>query len=105
MSWESTAVYYRALNELVKKKLGNLHSAEIAMVSVDFEPVERLQHQGEWDQIAGMLAAQAKKVEAAGAAGRERIELRPARGGRAHDDAQGGAADRKCIGYPCSPHS
>ena len=67
MSWESTVVYFRAINEGIKQKLGGLHSARIAMVSVDFEPLEQLQHAGEWGQIADILVADAKKIEAAGA--------------------------------------
>lgn len=46
MSWESTSLYYRLLNEGVKQKLGELHSAKIAMVSLDFQEVEVLQHRG-----------------------------------------------------------
>ena len=46
MSWESTAGYYQAINEGVKQELGGLHSAKIAMFSVDFEPIEQCQHNG-----------------------------------------------------------
>lgn len=67
MSWESTAHYYSGLNEGIKAKLGGLHSAKIAMVSVDFAPIEKLQHQGDWDATANILIDAAKKVEAAGA--------------------------------------
>lgn len=67
MSWESTALYYRLLNEGVKQRLGDLHSAKIAMVSVDFHEVEELQHHGEWDRAGALLAAAAQRVEAAGA--------------------------------------
>ena len=67
MSWESTLEYYRALNEGVKARLGGLHSARIAMVSVDFEPIERLQHDGDWEGTAVILSDAARKVEAAGA--------------------------------------
>lgn len=67
MSWESTLGYYRAINEGVRHALGKLHSAEIAMYSVDFEPLGQLQHAGDWDGTAGILAAAAQKVEAAGA--------------------------------------
>lgn len=67
MSWESTAHYYSGLNEGVKAKLGGLHSAKIAMVSVDFAPIEKLQHQGDWDATARILIDAAKGVEAAGA--------------------------------------
>lgn len=67
MSWESTAHYYSGLNEGVKAKLGGLHSAKIAMVSVDFAPIEKLQHLGDWDATADILIDAAKNVEAAGA--------------------------------------
>ena len=67
MSWESTVGYYRAINEGVKNKLGGLHSAQIAMVSVDFGPIEKLQHQGDWEGTALILVEAAKKIEAAGA--------------------------------------
>jgi aspartate racemase len=67
MSWESTLGYYRAINEGVRHALGGLHSAEIAMYSVDFEPLEKLQHAGDWEGTAGILSAAATRVEAAGA--------------------------------------
>ncbi|MDS1141358.1 aspartate/glutamate racemase family protein [Pusillimonas sp. SM2304] len=67
MSWESTADYYREINEGVKQALGGLHSAKIALFSVDFEPVEKLQHQGDWQGAAAVLADAARRVEAAGA--------------------------------------
>ena len=67
MSWESTAGYYREINQGVKKALGGLHSAKIAMYSVDFEPIEQLQHAGDWDGTAVILSEAAKNVEAAGA--------------------------------------
>ena len=67
MSWESTALYYRLVNEAVRDRLGGLHSARVAMVSVDFESIERLQHAGDWGAAGRMLAADARRVEAAGA--------------------------------------
>ena len=67
MSWESTAGYYRAINQRIKNKLGGLHSAKIVMVSVDFEPIEKLQMSGDWDRTAEILVQAAKGVEAAGA--------------------------------------
>jgi len=67
MSWESTVTYYRAINEGVKRVLGGLHSARIAMYSVDFEPVEKLQHAGDWAGTATILSAAARNIEAAGA--------------------------------------
>jgi aspartate racemase len=67
MSWESTLGYYRAINEGVKNALGGLHSAKIAMYSVDFEPIEKLQHAGDWKGTAKILSKAAKSVQAAGA--------------------------------------
>jgi aspartate racemase len=67
MSWESTALYYRWINELVKEKEGKLHSAQIAMVSVDFQPIEELQVKGEWEKSGEILSQAARQIEAAGA--------------------------------------
>ena len=67
MSWESTASYYKALNEGVKSELGGLHSAKIILYSVDFAEIESLQHKGAWDETAVMLSDAAKVVEAGGA--------------------------------------
>ncbi|WP_108125644.1 aspartate/glutamate racemase family protein [Saccharospirillum mangrovi] len=67
MSWESTAGYYRAINEGVKAQLGGLHSAQIALYSVDFAPIEQLQHAGDWDATAQLLSEAALKVQSAGA--------------------------------------
>lgn len=67
MSWESTVGYYRAINEGVRDALGGLHSAKIAMYSVDFDAIEKLQHAGDWQGTATILADAAKKVERAGA--------------------------------------
>ena len=67
MSWESTVGYYRAINEGVKKSLGGLHSAKIVLYSVDFEPIEQLQHKGDWEGTANILCEAALRVQAAGA--------------------------------------
>jgi aspartate racemase len=67
MSWESTAIYYRLANEMVRDRLGGLHSARIVMTSVDFAEVEELQASGAWDRAGGLLAAEAVRLEAAGA--------------------------------------
>lgn len=67
MSWESTVPYYRTVNEVVKARLGGLHSAKVALLSVDFAEVERLQHAGEWDAAGELLAGAARSLEAAGA--------------------------------------
>lgn len=67
MSWESTVGYYRAINEDIKAQLGGLHSAKIAMVSVDFDPIEKLQHAGDWQGTAQILKQAALNIERAGA--------------------------------------
>lgn len=67
MSWESTASYYKALNEGVKESLGGLHSAKICMYSVDFDDIEKLQHQGNWSETANILSKAAVAVECGGA--------------------------------------
>ena len=67
MSWESTAGYYRAINVGIKEALGGLHSAKIAMYSVDFAPIEKLQHSGDWDGTAQILSTAARNVQHAGA--------------------------------------
>ena len=67
MSWESTLGYYRKINEGVKNTLGGLHSAKIVMYSVDFGPIEKLQHAGDWEGTAKILSDAAKNIQAAGA--------------------------------------
>ena len=67
MSWESTLGYYKAINEGIKKELGGLHSAQIAMYSVDFQPIEHLQHAGDWNGTAKILSKAAQSIQAAGA--------------------------------------
>ena len=67
MSWESTESYYRAINQGVKQRLGGLHSAKIAMISVDFAEIEALQHRGDWDKTADILARGALALQRAGA--------------------------------------
>lgn len=67
MSWESTALYYRIINEQVKQRLGGLHSARSLMYSVDFQEIERLQVAGEWQKAGEILAAAAASLEQGGA--------------------------------------
>ncbi|KQT88175.1 aspartate/glutamate racemase family protein [Aurantimonas sp. Leaf443] len=67
MSWESTAVYYRRINESVRARLGGLHSAEILMRSVNFHEIVALQKAADWDGAARRLSAIAADLEAAGA--------------------------------------
>ncbi|MGW1883214.1 aspartate/glutamate racemase family protein [Streptomyces sp. NPDC001970] len=67
MSWESSAEYYRLLNELVRERAGGLHSARCILHSVDFAEIEELQVAGEWDQAGEILAEAARGLAAAGA--------------------------------------
>lgn len=67
MSWESSAVYYKLINEKVKKELGGLHSCRSLMYSVDFAEIEALQHRGDWEQLDDIMAAAAQRLEKAGA--------------------------------------
>ena len=67
MSWESSALYYRLINTGIRQRLGALHSAELLMYSVDFAPVEALQHEGDWPGAAQILIDAARRLEAGGA--------------------------------------
>ena len=67
MSWESTLPYYRLVNEGIQARLGGLHSARIALYSVDFHTIEQLQRAGDWDTAGALLADAARRVQAAGA--------------------------------------
>lgn len=68
MSWESTAVYYRRINEQVRNRLGGLHSAEVLMRSVNFEAIVGMQKANEWDAAGATLSALARSLERGGAA-------------------------------------
>ncbi|MCP4284775.1 MAG: aspartate/glutamate racemase family protein [Gammaproteobacteria bacterium] len=67
MSWESTALYYRYINEQTKQQLGGLHSAKIVLVSVDFHEIEALQRNDDWKSAAALLIDAARRAERAGA--------------------------------------
>jgi aspartate racemase len=67
MSWESTVPYYQVINRVVGKRLGGLHSAKVALYSVDFDEIEKLQHAGQWDRSGEVLADAARAVRRAGA--------------------------------------
>ncbi|QAR32157.1 aspartate/glutamate racemase family protein [Geovibrio thiophilus] len=67
MSWESTALYYKYINEGVKNTLGGLHSAKMLINSVDFGEVALLQSKGEWEKGAEMMIDEAQKLRRAGA--------------------------------------
>ena len=67
MSWESSLEYYRIINKAVKNKLGGLHSAKSILYSVDFEVIEKLQHQGDWEELTKIMIESAQRLERAGA--------------------------------------
>ena len=67
MSWESTALYYRTINELVRQQLGGLHSAKMVLHSVNFEEIETLQRAGDWQRAGEILGEAARGLELAGA--------------------------------------
>ncbi|MFJ7979824.1 aspartate/glutamate racemase family protein [Lysinibacillus xylanilyticus] len=67
MSWESSAEYYRLINEEVKEQLGGLHSAKCILYSVDFQKIEHYQAEGEWSKAGQVLAEAAQSLESAGA--------------------------------------
>lgn len=68
MSWQSTAIYYRHLNEIAKERLGDLHSADLILRSLDFADVAARQHDGDWEGLADILVAAGRDLERAGAA-------------------------------------
>jgi aspartate racemase len=67
MSWESTVLYYRIINETVKEKLGGLHSAKLVLHSQDFEEIASLQRAGAWDEAGQRLGRAAQSLRTAGA--------------------------------------
>ncbi len=67
MSWESSAEYYRLVNERVRARLGGFHSARTVLYSVDFAAIEAMQAEGRWDDAGRELNRAARALEAAGA--------------------------------------
>lgn len=67
MSWESSVEYYRIINEVVRERLGGLHSAKVIMNSIDFAPLAEMQAQNRWDEAGEMMADAARSLERAGA--------------------------------------
>ena len=95
MSWESSAEYYRLINEATRDRLGGLHSADCLLRSVDFAEVERLQRTGDWDQAGA--AARRRGQRAGGGRGRT--------AGAVHEhDAQGRRRDHRRDRDPVRPH-
>lgn len=69
MSWELTAIYYRLLNEIVRERLGGLHSAKLLLWSFDFAEIAERQHAGDWRGAGALLVEAARGLEASGAQG------------------------------------
>ncbi len=67
MSWESSLEYYRIVNQTIKEKLGGFHSAKCILYSVNFEEVEKRQHQGDWESLTQLMVDAAQRLKKAGA--------------------------------------
>ena len=67
MSWESSVVYYEIANRLVREKLGKFHSCQNVMYTVDFDEIQRLQHEDKWAELDAIMADAAMRLERAGA--------------------------------------
>lgn len=67
LTWESTAEYYRLINEMVHERLGKRHSAEMIVGSFDFNPINRMMVENNWDGVAELLFEMARNLEKAGA--------------------------------------
>jgi aspartate racemase len=67
MSWESSALYYRIINELVQKRFGGLHSCKILMYSADFAEIDKMQKGGEWNELSRIMVDIGSKLEREGA--------------------------------------
>lgn len=67
MSWESSIEYERIINTEVRRRLGGVHSADLIVRSYDFAVIEELQAAGDWDGAGAVLAADARRLQDAGA--------------------------------------
>jgi aspartate racemase len=67
MSWESSAVYYKIINQKIKEKLGDFHSCQCLMYSVDFGEIAALQHKGDWGKLGEIMIDAAQRLERGGA--------------------------------------
>lgn len=63
MSWESSLIYYKIINETIKENLGGFHSADLIMYSFDFDLIERLQRQNQWDLISVLVVEEAMNLK------------------------------------------
>lgn len=68
-SWSSTALYYDHINRGVARRLGGLHSARMAIESLDLGPLAKMELSGDWDGVARVMAEAGKLLQAGGADG------------------------------------
>lgn len=68
MSWESTVTYYQIINQVIKERLGGLHSAKLLLYSVDFAVIEECQAKGEWNESGDILIFDTTQIYARAAA-------------------------------------
>lgn len=67
MSWESSAEYYRLINQAMKARRGRHHNARSIMATVSFEEIKELQHAGEWEELGQRMQVVARQLQAGGA--------------------------------------
>ncbi|WP_245008410.1 aspartate/glutamate racemase family protein [Paracoccus marcusii] len=67
MSWESSAEYYRILNQGIRERHGQTASARCLLWSFDFAEIEELQHRGDWVSLEALMIDAARRLEAGGA--------------------------------------
>jgi aspartate racemase len=67
VSWESTLLYYKLINQSVHKQFGGLHSAKMVIDSLNYDPIVKLERQGKWDEVGEQLSFVAKTLQDAGA--------------------------------------
>jgi aspartate racemase len=67
MSWQSSAEYYRLLNEAIGTRLGGHNNARTLMLTVNFQEIEEAMRAGDWDRIARRVSEAARQLEAGGA--------------------------------------
>jgi aspartate racemase len=66
LTWESSVEYYRLINEMVYERLGGRHSASVILHSLDFDPVDHLMHEGDWEQISARILEVARSLQLSG---------------------------------------
>jgi len=67
LSWQSTQTYYYIINTEINTRLGKNHSASIVMYSFDFEEIELLQNNSDWNRLNDLMADAGQRLADAGA--------------------------------------